>query len=625
MGNEKLNRKSFFKTITGFTKDTSAATADTDTITGDPDDPLFKKYSRKSLGNRVYTTRVEVPSLNDDNASTLRVGNVTSGITPYAGAWNIWHVTHLLRRTSFGVKKADIDALLALTPGSAVDAMLAISAPTVPSATPLNYYQNTLPDSGGIALGASWTSNNLTYVNANDDTNNYYRQLSLSSWLWGLYINDNATIREKMTLFWYHFIPVNFDDVRGMQGNSATMCNDYINLLRTNALGNFKTLIKAIAKTPAMLVYLSNQYSTASVPNENFARELMELFTMGKAPSQNYTESDIIAASKVFSGWRVPSFTAAYPFAPGFNSSYHNQGSKTFSAFFNNTTIANQAGAAGANEFDIFFDMQFTQQGTTIAKYVCRRLYRFFVYYDIDANVEANVIAPLSNVLLTNNWDMGITVSTLLKSEHFFDVVNKGVMIKSPVDFIAGTIRTLNIGTTPAAGATQVVNQYTIWNYFQNYALNNLEQGLGLVPNVSGWKAYYQEPAFYQNWINSNAIQRRAALLTSFINGFTQGTLSIKFDPIAYVQQFPNTTIQDPDLLIDAIIPQLFAVDLPAQYKTDTKVSTLLAGQVTNSYWTTAWNNYTGTPSNTSYANIVKTRLNSLLTTFLQLAEFQLM
>ena len=82
----------------------------------------------------------------------------------------------------------------------------------------------------------------------------------------------------------------------------------------------------------------------------------------------------------------------------------------------------------------------------------------------------------------------------------------------------------------------------------------------------------------YQNWINSNAIQRRAALLTSFINGFTQGTLSIKFDPIAYVQQFPNTTIQDPDLLIDAIIPQLFAVDLPAQYKTDTKVSTLFSG-----------------------------------------------
>jgi len=97
-----------------------------------------------------------------------------------------------------------------------------------------------------------------------------------------------------------------------------------------------------------------------------------------------------------------------------------------------------------------------------------------------------------------------------------------------------------------------------------------------------------------------------------------------KFDPIVYVQQFPTATIQDPDLLINAIVPYLFAVDLPATYKSDTKIATLLAGQVTNSYWTTAWNNYVASPT-TANANIVKTRLNSLFTTFLQLAEFQLM
>jgi uncharacterized protein (DUF1800 family) len=427
-----------------------------------------------------------------------------------------------------------------------------------------------------------------------------------------------------MTQFWYHFIPVNFDDIRNQQNNSATMCNDYMSLLRTNALGNFKTLIKAIAKTPAMLVYLGNQYSTATVPNENFARELMELFTLGKVPTQNYTEADVIAASKVLSGWRVPSFIAAYPFAPAFNAAYHNQTNKTFSVNFANTTINNQAGVNGANEFDIFFDMLFTQQQTTIARYVCRRLYRFFVYYDIDANIETNVIVPLAALLVSNNWNMAPVVTTLFKSEHFFDVANRGVMIKSPIDFITGSLRTLNINTTPAAGATQLANQYTVWNYFQNYANGNLEQGMGLVPNVSGWKAYYQDPTYYQNWINSNSIQRRATLLTSFVSGFTTGSTSIKFDPIAFVQQFPGATIQDPDLLIDAIVPYLFTVDLPAQYKIDTKVQTLLAGQVTNSYWTTAWNNYIASPT-TANTNIVKNRLNSLLTTFLQLAEFQLM
>jgi uncharacterized protein (DUF1800 family) len=419
---------------------------------------------------------------------------------------------------------------------------------------------------------------------------------------------------------------VNFDDLRNSVNNSSTCCNDYMSLLRTNALGNFKILIQAIAKSPAMLVFLGNQYSTASAPNENFGRELMELFTLGKVPTQNYTEDDVKAAAKVISGWRVTNsnFNAAYPLPVAFSSSYHNQTNKTFSAFFGYATINNQTGAAGANEFDLFFNMLFTQQAATIAKYVCRRLYRFFVYYDIDANIETNVITPLANLLVSGNWEMAPVVNLLFKSEHFFDVANRGVMIKNPTDLIAGTLRTFNINTTPAAGATQVVNQYTVWNYFQSYALSNLEQGYGLVPNVSGWKAYYQSPTFYQNWINSNTIQKRSSLLTAFVSGFSTGTVTVKIDPIAFVQQFPNATILDPDLLINAITPLLLAVDLPAQYKTDTKIATLLNGQVTNSYWTTAWNAYVTNPS-TANTNTVKTRLNSLLTTFLQLAEFQLM
>jgi uncharacterized protein (DUF1800 family) len=619
MGDEKLKRKDFLKSIAAFKK--NMADVVLDFPPGDPD-PLFEKYSRKTLGQRQYSQ--VIAEQNPDNPQYFRVGNVTSGLAPYTGTWTAWEVMHLLRRVGFGVKKTEVEALLAMTTSAAVDSLLTLSAPVNPSPTPLNHYQNTLPDSGGIPLGGSWTANNLTYVNTNDGNNNSYRQNSLTDWSWGLCLNENTTIREKMVLFWYHFIPVNFDDVRNLQSNSATMCNDYMNLLRASALGNFKNLIKAIAKMPAMLLFLGNQYSTATVPNENFARELMELFTLGKVPTQNYTEADVVAASKVLSGWRVPSFTAPYPFAPGFNATYHNQSNKVFSSFFANTTIANQSGANGANEFDIFFNMLFTQQQDTIARYVCRRLYRFFVYYDIDTNVEANVIVPLAAFLVSSNWDMAPVVSKLLKSQHFFDVANKGVMIKSPIDFIVGTLRTLNINTTAAAGATQIVNQYAIWQYFHSYAFSNLEQGYGLVPNVSGWKAYYQEPAFYQNWINSNAIQKRSSLLTAFVNGFTTGGTSIKIDPIAFVQQYPSATIQDPDLLIDIIIQYLLPVDLPATYKNDTKIQTLLNGQVNNSYWTTAWNTYIANPI-TANANIVKTRLNSLLTTLLQLAEYQLM
>lgn len=617
MGKNTLKRKDFFKTFLA-----PKAVASIASESGDPTDPLFEKYARKSLGQRVYASQASATGT--PNTEAARVGNITSGIAPYTGTFTQWEAAHLLRRMGYGLKKTDLENTVAAGMQAAVDALLITPAVAQPSPTALNHYQLTLADSGGILLGESWTQNNLSYVNPDDGTNNSLRQQSLTAWTWGVTIKEGTSIREKMMQCWYHFIPINFDDVRSQRNNSATICNDYMRLLRNNCLGNFKTLIKAIALEPAMLVYLGNQFSTATVPNENFARELMELFMLGKVPTQNYAEMDVQAAAKVLSGWRVANYNAAYPLVAAFNSSYHNQSNKTFSSFFDGATINNQTGVNGANEFNIFFDLLFTKQQDTIAKYVCRRLYRFFVYYDIDTNVEANVIVPLATLFKNSNWEIAPVIKALFKSEHFYDMANRGVMIKSPVDFIAGTLRTLNINTTPVVGATQIQNQYSIWNYFQNYANSNLEQGMGLVPNVSGWKAYYQDPTYYQNWINSNSIQRRASLLTAFVNGYGSGGTSIKIDPIAWVQQFPTATIQDPDLLMDAVLPYLLSLDLPAAYKQETKVQTLLAGQVTNNYWTTAWNNYVANPT-TSNTNLVRSRLNSMLTTFLQLAEYQLM
>ncbi len=632
MGTPTVSRREFFRSLK-IQKQQAP-----DLNSPDSDDPIFDKYSRKSLGPRVYSNAIVIPSENDA-ALLNRIGNITSGIAPYAGAWTVWEATHLLRRASFGVKKADLTALLAMTPSAAVDSLFSFTAlPVSPSPTPLYFNTASYPDTlgqgtgtpvitGGVAQGADWTTSNIIGYPPFGPA--YSRRLSLAYWHWGVCINEPASIREKMQQFWYHFIPVGFESLENSQNNSATMLHDYMKLLRTNCLGNFKTLIKDIAKTPAMLVYLSNQNSTASAPNENFARELLELFTMGKVPTQNYTEPDVIAASKVFSGWRVPSFISAYPFAPGFDSTRHNQTNKVFSSLLfgnlgnTNTTIANQAGAAGANEFNIFFDLLFTQQATTISRYICRRLYRYFVYYDIDANVEANVIVPLAALLVSNNWEMAPVVKALFKSEHFFDVANKGVMIKSPMDYIVGLIRTFNLNTTTALG---VDKQYFIWRYFHDYSDNNLGQEFGGPPNVAGWKAYYQEPTYYQNWINSETIQKRASMLTTFMNGFTPSSSStlIKLDFIAFIQQFPNATINDPNLLIDEVTKYLFCVDLPAAYKTQLKQQDLLTGQSSDIYWTQAWVNYLSSPTATN-TTVVVNKLKAFFTSLLQLAEYQLM
>ncbi len=640
MGDQLLQRKDFFKKMMGIKKSDVVENVD---AVNEQTDPLFEKYSRKNLGIRQYSTQMGVPNI--DGSFAARVGTVNSGLAPYTGAWTIWEATQLLRRASFGVKKTDVTALLALTPSAAVDAMFNFTAtPISPTPTPLYYNTVNYPDTlgtgdgdgtiynpyvtGGVPQGADWTTTNI--IGYPPFGPHFSRRTSLEFWQWGVCINDATSIREKMQQFWYHFIPIGFESLENSEQNCGTFISDYMKLLRTNCLGNFKTLIKAIAKTPAMLVYLSNQYSTAAAPNENFARELMELFTMGKVPTQNYTEPDIIAASKVLSGWRVPSFIGTYPFAPGFNSSRHNQTNKTFSSFFGNTVINNQVGAAGANEFDIFFNMLFTQQATAIAKYICRRLYRFFVYYDIDSNVETNVIVPLAALLVSNNWEMEPVVKTLFKSEHFFDAANKGVMIKSPIDFIAGMVRSLNINSNTSAGLDK---QYFVWRFLQEFSNDSLGQGFGNPPNVAGWKAYYQEPTYYQNWINSESIQKRATLITSLLNGYTpyESGLNLKIDLIAFVKQFqsavgvmPAVNMSDPNVLINEVIKHLFAVDIPVAYKTQVKVQELLAGQVTDAYWSNLWNTYIANPNatNTGYVN---TKLKGLMTALLQLAEFQLM
>ncbi|HTN45347.1 MAG TPA: DUF1800 family protein [Flavipsychrobacter sp.] len=615
MSDKKYRRRDFLQKV---------ANREEEEILTTENDPLFQKFARKNLSEK----RVYSPEAEKDEHTAARIGNVTTGLNPYAGTWSEREVLHLLRRTGFGATPAQVASYLAMGVSNAVDTLCIFpSTPSAPSATPLNHYQGAYVDPN-IALGNSWTSDNLSYGSLNTSLHqsiNSQRQNSLIYWTWGVWLNDAGGIREKMVQFWYHFIPVDFDDVRSLVSNSATMCNDYMSYFRNNALGNFKTIIKDIAKQPAMLYYLGNHYSTATAPNENFARELLELFTMGKDPVQNYTEPDIQEAAKVFSGWRLSSSINPYPFVVAFNSTFHNTSNKTFSSNFGPTTITGLSGASGATEFDAFFNMLFNYQAVTISKYICRRLYRYFVYYDIDVNVETNVIVPLAAALVTNNWNMAPIVKMLLKSDHFYDMANRGVMIKSPFDLVAGTLRTFNVNTTPATGTSQLTNQYTIWSNLNSQTKNNMEQAMGLVPNVSGWKAYYQDPTYYQNWINSNTIQKRSGYMTSLLNGYTTGSTSIKIDPIAFVQQFPNTTLQNPDLLVDMVVLYLLPVDLTPTYKDTLKTQNLLNNQTNNNYWTVAWNDYANNPTNTSYKNTVTTRLKALLSAILQLAEYQLM
>ncbi len=618
MGQNKFSRRNFFQTI----KAKENAKLTEETPGGDGNDPLFEKYSRKKLSPRHYSRESINFKLGGEelDTSVVRQGNVTSGLAPYTGTWTEWEVLHLLRRTNFGWKKSYVDTLLPLGPSAAVDAVLNIN--TTPPAPPVNWYQNFFADEKGLAYGADWT-NEFFPSSTPGQSSNHYRMDALRMWSFGLTLTDDVTIREKMVWFWYHFIPIDFESIYQSSNsyintNCSRIFYRYLKMFRDNALGNFKTLIENVAKTPSMMFYLNNQANTATAPDENFARELMELFTLGKDPASQYSQADVVAAAKVLTGWRVQNLNTANE-ATNFIATSHSGGTKQFSAFFNSKTIPDALGA-GAAEITSLINMIFSKD-IVVSQYICRRLYRYFVYYDIDANIETNVIAPLAQTFVANNWNIAPVLQQLFKSQHFFDMANRGVYIKSPFDLVAGTLNMFNINSV----GNSIENQYRIWGYFNDTLCNGMGQRMGTIPNVSGWDAYFQTPAYHEYWINANAVQKRFDLIQRLFNGFTQNGTLIKANVILFAQQFGATIAADPDLLVAASIRYLLPVDLSQPQKDNLKITSLLGNQVSNHYWTDAWNDYLANLTNVTKKGTIETRLKTLLSGLCQLAEFQLM
>ena len=349
-------------------------------------------------------------------ASAQRTARTMAGIDPYTGNWSQKEVLHLLRRTMFGATKSDIDYFVTKNMSDAVDELLSPTSFTPDP--PVNNYNNGRITDPDIALGDTWVNGptNQALYNA--------RMESMRSWWYGLMLNQDRSILEKMTLFWHNHFATETQVYR-----DPIFGYNHHQMLRENSLGDFKALVKKITVDPAMLVYLNGEKNTNRAPDENYARELQELFTLGKGEDSGYTEIDVQQAARVLTGWRVnrTSFTSY------FNPNLHDSDDKTFSSFFGNKKITGKSGAAGADELDELLDMIFSEE--EVSKYMCRKLYRWFVYYDIDAAAETNVIEPLATIFRNNNYQIKPVLSALFKSQHFFDVVNRGCLIKSPVDY----------------------------------------------------------------------------------------------------------------------------------------------------------------------------------------------
>ena len=267
-------------------------------------------------------------------------------------------------------------------------------------------------------------------------------------------INSEAQLREKMSLFWHgHF--------------ACRVINSYyqqelLQIIRENALGDFRTLLKEVSKSPSMLQFLNNQQNKKQHPNENFAREVMELFTMGRG---NYTENDVKEAARAFTGW-------------GFNL----QGEFVFRRGQHDTGTKTVLGRPGNFDGDDIINLLLEQKQT--ARYITKKIYKYFVNDTVDdAKVDW-----LSARFYKNDYDIKKLLEDIYLSDWFYDEKNIGSRIKSPIELLAGIRRLLPMEMQN--DQAQLLFQRT------------LGQILFYPPNVAGWPGG-------KNWIDSSSLMLR--------------------------------------------------------------------------------------------------------------------
>ncbi len=437
--------------------------------------------------------------------------DIAAGLEPYTEPLDEVSAAHLLRRTGFGAAPGRVANLVGVSAADAAAGLVSDAAnlalPDPPS------WANTPPPNRNPEspeFQAFITDNNQWLVD--------YRY----EWFELMY---SAGLRERLTLFWHnHFVTSTGAYFL------AAFAYRYLTLIRTHVLGDFRDFVRAIGIDPAMLLYLNGTQNEVGAPNENYARELLELFTMGPQDSggtANYTEADIQEIARALTGWKVDFFTLESSFNPIFFDSA-------------NKTFLGQTGPYG---YDDVVDIIFQERSVQIAEFICRKLYREFVY---DVPDEATV-SELAQILLQNDFRIAAPLETLLSSAHFFDSAVFGARVKSPAELVTGLL-------TESAAPLPV-------GIFTNAALLSffMEQVVLNPPNVAGWPGHHA-------WVNTTTLPIRW-LGPDFLMTNGTGTDLVDLIPLAQSVHDPNdphAAFRLPLALADHFMPVPVAeLDIP--------------------------------------------------------------
>ncbi|MEM0994241.1 MAG: DUF1800 domain-containing protein [Bacteroidota bacterium] len=450
----------------------------------------------------------------------------TTGLASYmpsdAMPWNKRRVQHLFRRTGFGLPPDQIEEALAMSPQNLVDLIVdgAINLPL--AETP---------------IWADWT------IARYEEPEEYIQQTIAWTVQWTKDMLKNG-FREKIALFWHNHFVTELDNYQ-----CPSWQYQYHKLLQQYALGNFKTFLHEMGRTPAMLVYLNGVQSTQREPNENYARELYELFTLGR--DNGYTQQDISETARALTGWNdISEFCAPI----NFFIFTHDRGRKTI------------FGRSGTWNYDDVHNILFEERSSEIAHFICSKLYRFFV----SPTTDEEIVTQMAATFLANDFEIAPVLRQLFQSEHFFDDKIIGIQIKSPLDYFLSLVTEWGLETPP---------DNIIFNIL--YTSSLMGQRLFNPVDVAGWQGD-------RNWIDGNTLTTRWQSATGIVVYIFENSPNLLVELARYLSDDSNDPYFITRMVADHVLPNGFTSE--EEYD---RATTVLKSEVPENYFEDgSWNLY---------------------------------
>jgi len=578
---------------------------------------------------------------------------------------------HLLRRTCLGGSISDIEAFSLLTPAEAVQQLFDSELPD--PVLPLDR-----------ANGQEW----ITTGNA--ESEEFELQQFFLAWHLGQLLGNGIEDTKKLAYIFRErivfFMHTHFTTKRSVVGNSRALyfqqalfrmfAFDTVDItlppedpddpasMETIVPRNFKQLTKKISVDNAMLIFLDGRFNVKGSPNENYARELLELFAIGRGLEGNvpepafvgdyfnYTEEDVQAGAKVLSGFDTDTTFATIDVETGLprgaarggiTASSHEEGTKTFSGRLGTATVTpdplllvggSPTEESALDEISQFVDIVYDQPETAL--HICREIYRFFVYHQINQALYDDIIQDMADTFVASDFKLQSVLEVLLTSTHFYeadpgsDDNNFGSIIKSPLDLVLGFMRNFDV---------QLPNYETDLDNYYNFATDILReidrQGMDYYEpfEVAGYAAYHQFPIFNRSWITTNYLTNRYNFIRGSIVAQVIPEMG-QIDIMAFVQaNFSDAIASNARDLIIAIseyfLPtaENLSFDTPdvgeltierLNYFLSAFLSAPLIDADPEAAWTFRWQN--GVDN-----EVVANQLTSLFNAMLQSPEYQLM